>query len=106
MTWQPASVDRKPGHIRVGWNSVVPDTGRMYLGHVSSSVHRAVVKNCVARDFFYVPPVVYYVNGRREVYETDIPFGSDGVYFDPVGRFADNTPVLFRKLHKLEWLFG
>ena len=44
-----------------------------------------------------------------EVYETSIRFpitAEDWVYFDPDGRFADNTPVLFRKLHKLEWLFG
>ena len=109
MTWQPGSVDRKPGHVRVGVSSIAAGSKRVYLGHVASSIHHAVVKGCVLRDFFYVPPVVYYVNGRREVYETDIRFpitAEDWVYFDPDGRFADNTPVLFRKLHKLEWLFG
>jgi hypothetical protein len=105
MTWKPASVEKKPGHVRVSGNNIEYQTGRVFLKHVSNSIHDSEKR--VKGGFFLVGGVIYYVNHAREVYETNIryPFDKYTTFFDPVGRGADNTPVLFRKLHKLEWLF-
>jgi len=106
MTWKPASVEKKPGHVLVGWRNIEHYTGRVFLDHISHSVHDSKVRT---RDgFFLVDGTIYYVDYAREVYETNIryPFDEYTTFFDPVGRGADNTPVLFRKLHKLEWLFS
>ena len=97
-----------PGHVLVGWESVSISSGRLYIRHTYSTIHHAVTVIGLSEDFFLVDrdPFVYYVNKRIEVYQTNIPFRHD-TFFTPVGRQRDdNTPVLFRKLHKLEWLFS
>lgn len=50
---------------------------------------------------------VRYMNGRGEVYETNISDPAR-VLFLPDGQQRGNytwVPVMFRKLHKVEWLF-
>jgi hypothetical protein len=103
--WLPASVKKTPGHVKVGWNSIVIFSGRMYIKYTYSTIPHAVTTIGIRKDFFKVDPFVYYVNGRGEVYLTNIQF-PHVTYFHPIGVKDDNTPVLFRKLHKLEWLFG
>lgn len=107
MIWQPASVKRMPGHVLVGWESVAISSGRLYIRHAYPTIHHAVTVVGLLKDFFLVDPSIYYVNGRKEVYQTNIPINRHVTFFTPVGwQRDDNTPVLFRKLHKLEWLFS
>jgi hypothetical protein len=108
--WLPASTKKMTGHVRVWGEGIAIYTGRLYIRHRYPNIPHAVTTIGLSKDFFCVHQVVYYVNGRAEVYQTNIqipyPSKSKVTYFDPVGRMADNTPVLFRKLHKLEWLFA
>lgn len=112
MTWQPGSLDKKPGHVLV---NPVHDLYPMGGG-------RFGVIPVWLRGIYEYPrvPTPYrfhkfngsfcYVNGRREVYETNI-VDLPRVIFNPLGREWNLEtlawdPVLFRKLHKLEWLFS
>lgn len=114
MTWLPASVEKKHGHVLV---NPVHDLYQMGMGGGRYGVKPVSILNSYEH-----PPVptpyrfhtfngsVCYVNGRREVYETNI-VDLSRVIFEPLGREWNPTtriwdPVLFRKLHKLEWLFG
>lgn len=50
---------------------------------------------------------VRYMNGRKEIYETNIT-DPIRVFFVPDGQQRSGfkwEPVLFRKMHKVEWLF-
>lgn len=58
-------------------------------------------------QFYGYRSQIRYMNGRGEVYETNIT-DPGGVLFLPVGQKHSGSgwePVLFRKLHKIEWLF-
>lgn len=105
MTWQPGSVNRKPGHILIrGTGLKQPIRPSKWL-----SVSTAM-KFKLLCGFLTVNNTCYYINGRSQVYETDIIRGW-GVYFRPVVWQYDPArlmprQVLFRKMHKLEWLFS
>ena len=51
---------------------------------------------------------IYYVNGRKQVYETDI-VNTVNVLFSPVGyQMLDDQcwyPIQFRLMSKVEWVF-
>jgi len=51
---------------------------------------------------------IYYVNGRKQVYETDI-VNPANVLFNPVGyQMLENLcwyPIQFKLLEKVEWVF-
>jgi hypothetical protein len=112
MTWKPASVKKMPGHIFVRRSSqlywkisqvsvlkldpfVTSFLRTNQLSHLTPTPYR----------FSNVREKLLYVNGRREVYEVNLSCGwLEDVAFDPVMKYC-GVPVLFRKLHKLEWLF-
>ena len=115
MTTKPASVTKRHGHLHLGRYSLrryhfgTFGTSRYHLtptlyesNSVSKYVLRMGFKGCMT--FFCTPESVYYVDGNRSVWETDIVNIGD-VVFSPVCREKGRT-VNFRKLHKLEWLFG
>ncbi len=63
--------------------------------------------NPTPSQFYKHKDQIRYINGRSEVYETNIVDPAK-VLFLPDGRQRGNhvwEPVLFRKLHKVEWLF-
>jgi hypothetical protein len=105
--WLPASVERKHGHVLV--NSVCD----LYRERFScyrfrpTSVEYLITQGLpVPYHFHNTNGSIRYVNGRNEVYETNI-VNPATVRFTLEGRQWNFSwePVLFRKLHKLEWLF-
>lgn len=110
-TPKPASVTKRCGHLYVGRYSLrtIFGTSHYYFvpelresNSVSEYVLRMGFMSCMT--FFCTPWGVYYVDGNRNVWETDIVNIGD-VIFNPVCEEKGRT-VNFRKLHKLEWLFG
>lgn len=110
--WRPASVKTMPGHVLVGRKNIEKYSGRVYLSLSHPElpcIHDAVIAgNSMSGEFILVNSVVYYIDGGNGVYETNIlyPLNVHFSYFRPIGVRDDNTPVLFRRLHKLEWLFA
>jgi hypothetical protein len=113
MTWQPASAQKMPGHILIHHS---PDlySGSLYRPDIEKFRPTASLRlrNPTPHliptpyHFFNVQEKLLYVNGRSEVYEANMGCGwTELVVFDPVMKYH-GLPVLFRKLHKLEWLFG
>lgn len=110
-TLKPASVTKRRGHLYVGRYSLrtIFGTSHYYFvpairesNSVSEYVLRMGFKSCMT--FFCTKENVYYVDGNRNVWETDIVDIGD-VVFSPVCTEKSRV-VNFRKLHKLEWLFG
>ena len=119
MTWQPASVDRKPGSVTRRQGHLRVETCRSLETYWATKniyrlkdmpYHNTVSEYVVGRwprvwwTFFCSGPHFYYVDGNSGVWETDIVHIGN-VVFDPVCREKDRV-INFRKLHKLEWLFG
>jgi hypothetical protein len=120
MTWKPASAQKMPGHILIhhstpdlystlGEGSSVsfyrPNIWK--FGPVAAVRLRNPTPHLIPAPyrFFNVREKLLYVNGRSEVYEVNISCGwLELAVFDPVMKYC-GVPVLFRKLHKLEWLF-
>lgn len=101
------SVKPGPGQIRV---STVNLVGLRSLGKSPSwRINRIRIKNEVEPyHFVSVAGKILYVNGRHQVYETDIA-NSINVIFNPVayqmmGNFSWQ-PIEFTPLEKIEWVF-
>jgi len=99
-TTKPASVTKRHGHLHLGRYSLRPT---LYESNsVSEYVLRMEFRSRMT--FFCTPEGVYYVDGNRNVWKTDIANIGD-VVFSPVC-MEKSRIVNFRKLHKLERLFG
>lgn len=112
MTWLPVSVEKKHGHVLVNPVHDLYQMGGGRYGVIPVSLWGVYEYPRVPTPYRFhtFNGSVCYVNGRREVHETNI-VDLCRVIFDPLGReWNPETlawgPVLFRKLHKLEWLFG
>lgn len=113
MTWLPVSVEKKHGHVLVNpVHDLYTDytNGRYRIKPVSLLRILEYPRIPTPYRFHTLNGSVCYVNGRRDVYETNI-VDLSRVVFDPLGRESNPEtfiwgPVLFRKLHKLEWLFS
>ena len=110
-TTKPASVTKRHCHLHLGRYSLrgTFGTSRYHLtptlyesNSVSEYVLRMGFNGCMT--FFCTPESVYYVDGNRSVWETDIVNIGD-VVFSPVC-MEKGRIVKIHKLHKLEWLFG
>lgn len=111
MTWFPATVEKKHGHVLVNpVHDLYPIYGGIYgVRPVSILNSYEWPRVPTPYRFHTFNGSVCYVNGRREVYETNI-VDLSRVIFEPLSREWNPEalawgPVLFRKLHKLEWLF-
>ena len=116
MTWRPASAQKMPGHVLIHrspdvyciFNLGKHDIIGKFRPTACLNLYGSVLPNLVPVPyrFFNVREKLLYVNGRSEVYEVALSCGwLCDVVFDPVMKYC-GVPVLFRKLHKLEWLFG
>jgi hypothetical protein len=112
MTWKPASAQKMPGHILIHHsNDLYWSLGEQHdVGRFKPAVSvrlRNPSPHLIPDPyrFFNVQEKLLYVNGRSEVYEVNISCGwLEMAVFDPVMKYH-GVPVLFKKLHKLEWLF-
>lgn len=108
MTTKPASVTKRHGHLHISVTySLVRLYGNTHYRFLDLPCHDTVLEYLgpeARYTFFFCPDSFYYVDGNYDVWKTDIVYMSD-VVFDPVCREKGRT-VNFRKLHKLEWLFG
>ena len=105
MTTYLGSVKKMPGHILV-------KTGGLMLSSLDHNIW-ILASSLIVRDSYPIPSrfwchknTIYYMNGRGQVYETDI--GENIVIFDPVCRQKiDHTypEVNFRLMEKVEWIF-
>jgi hypothetical protein len=120
MTWQPGSIGSLRGHVQlcakyigVARGTGIPRLQYTQLMRLTSpcpyTLGELVGENL--HGFHNVSGTVYYI-GKSAVFETDMDSLSVlPVFFDPVAlqSRADGSgsrPILFHKLHKLEWLFG
>ena len=104
------SVKRMPDHIRVSTANLWPHPINEW-DHKSWRLSRTMIGvglQPIPYRFMSHGGKVYYVNGRKQVYETDI-VSVVNVLFNPVGyqMLADLCwyPVQFRLLSKVEWVF-
>ncbi len=113
MIWLPTSVEKKHGHVLVSVISLYSDytVGEYKMRTILpwDIYSGGGTRVPVPYHFFRFNESVFYVNGRREVYETNI-VDQGQVVFNPYGRewvteARTWRTVLFRKLHKIEWLF-
>jgi hypothetical protein len=105
--WRPVSVTRAPGHTRVRVSPCLePCEGGIYRFRTFIATHMETLSP--APGLFYGHGgQIRYMNGRGEVYETNI-VDPIRVLFVPDGQQHVSRswePVMFRKLHKVEWLF-
>ena len=121
MTWRPASAQKMPGHVLIhrspdlywslgenSYDSLYRTEIKKFRPTASLNLRISVLPHLVPVPyrFFNVREKLLYVNGRSEVYEVALSCGwLCDVVFDPVMKYCE-VPVLFQKLHKLEWLFG
>jgi hypothetical protein len=111
MTTTLGSVDRKPGHIKVSTANLWPHPISNW-DHLSWRLARPMIEvGClypVPYRFCIYGGKIYYVNGRKQIYETDI-VSVVNVLFNPVGyQMLDDLswhPIQFRLLEKVEWVF-
>lgn len=116
MTTYHGSIKRMPGHIKVSTRNLERDGLKdrivWKLGVFS------VVENTKPIPYLFIlrRDKIYYVNGRKQVFETDIKrvHGQDLLcqyaIFDPAGRqwSYENMvwrPIQFRPITNLEWVF-
>jgi hypothetical protein len=107
MTVCHGSIEAMPGHIRVSTLSLAKSGGEFQL------LNRSVINSSQPIPYRFISHKgkIYYVNGSRKIYETNI----DGdwivnVVFDPVCSqlsYDDLTwrPIQFRPITYLEWVF-
>jgi hypothetical protein len=103
------SVDRRPGHTRVSTDTLWPHP--VQLDQKSWRLSRSMIEvglQPIPYRFMSHKGKVYYVNGRKQVYETDI-VNTVNVLFNPVGyQMLDDLcwhPIQFRLMEKVEWVF-
>ena len=110
MTTKPASVTKRHGHLHINktYSLVRSYSNKHYRFRdipCRDTVSEYVLRGYrSAMTFFFCSDSFYYMDGNYNVWKTDIDNMSD-VVFNPVCVEKDRT-VNFRKLHKLEWLFG
>jgi hypothetical protein len=103
-------VTRRPGHLLVRSPAFLqhrPFTNTTEFKK-SRKPYNLPPEGPLAYLFYHLSGKILYVNGRVEVYETNIA-DLQQVVFIPWGVEWDGQMwrlVLFRKLHKLEWVFG
>jgi hypothetical protein len=110
MTITLGSVKRMPGHIKVSTASLWPHPISEW-DHKSWRLSRPMVGVGLHPHpyrFMSHKGKIYYVNGRKQVYETNI-VNTVNVLFNPVGyQMLDDLgwyPIQFRLLEKVEWVF-
>lgn len=116
MTVYLGSVKKMPGHIKVSTRNLER------AGSGGSIVWKlgvfSVVENTKPIPYLFIlhKDKIYYVNGRKQVFETNIKrvHGQDllsqYVIFDPAGIQWSNEhlvwrPIQFRPISKVEWVF-
>jgi hypothetical protein len=106
----PGSVNRRPGHIRVSTATLWPHPVVSQLT-ISWRLYDLMIEvglQPIPYRFMSHGGKVYYVNGRKQVYETDI-VNPVNVLFNPVGyQLLDGLcwhPIQFRLMEKVEWVF-
>jgi len=104
------SVDRRPGYILVSKANLWPypvsqldqKSWRLFDPRIEVGLHP------IPYRFHSHRGKIYYVNGRKQVYETDI-VNMVNVLFNPVGyQMRDDLywyPIQFRLMEKVEWVF-
>jgi hypothetical protein len=109
MTTYLGSVEKMPGHILVS-------KSHLYMRLIKDCVTWwCVAQSSIETGLQPIPyrfhsheGKIYYVNGRKQVYETDI-VNLVYVVFNPVGYqiLADLRwhPIQFRLMEKVEWVF-
>jgi hypothetical protein len=110
MTTTLGSVGRRPGHIRIStanlWPHPISDWDNKSWRLARPLIWEGLQP--VPYRFVSHKGKIYYVNGRKQVYETDI-VNTVNVLFNPVGyqMLSDLCwyPVQFRLLEKVEWVF-
>ena len=103
MTIYCGSVKKMPGHIKVSTESLVKFNEGFKL--LSSDV--LYETQPIPYRFISHGGKIYYVNGRKQIYETDVK-KYNGVVFVPVANqfsCASWKPVQFRPITYLEWVF-
>ena len=109
MTTYLGSVKKMPGHILVSKSYLV--IGSIQERNISWRAERIFIETGlqpIPYRFHSHGGKIYYVNGRKQVYETDI-VNLVNVMFSPVGyqMLADLRwhPIQFRLMEKVEWIF-
>ena len=110
MTTYLGSVKKMPGHILVSKSCFFTGSFKK-CGDMSWYVARQMIEvglHPIPYRFHSHRGKIYYVNGRKQVYETDI-VNTMNVLFNPVGHqmLADQCwhPIQFRLMEKVEWIF-
>jgi hypothetical protein len=109
MTTYLGSIKAMPGHIQVSTDSLRPYP--IQVDQKSWRLPRGTIEvglQPIPYRFMSHGGKVYYVNGRKQVYETDI-VNMVSVMFNPVGyQMRDDLcwhPIQFRLMEKVEWVF-
>ena len=109
--WLPVSVEKKHGYVFVNpARALYKSSNSGYRLTLESQTNLKYQGSPSPYHFHRFNGSVRYVNGRNVVYQTNIVH-PEMISFFPEGReWMDETlsfeTILFRKLHKLEWLFA
>ncbi|NDC88989.1 MAG: hypothetical protein EB075_09330 [Bacteroidetes bacterium] len=97
-----------PGHILVSTESLFRRAPLIKESWGLDDLRIKVGLQPIPYQFLYHGGKIYYVNGRKQIYETDI-VKTVKVLFDPVGyQLLDDMswhPIQFRLMEKVEWIF-
>ena len=106
MTIHHGSIKAMPGHIKVSTLSLAnSERGEFRL------LYRSVIDSSQPIPYRFISHKgkIYYVNGGRKIYETDIDGNWFQVIFNPVGKQMSYDlvwrPVQFRPITYLELIF-
>lgn len=106
MTIYNGSIEAMPGHIKVSTLSLAnSERGEFQL------LHRSVIDSSQPIPYRFISHKgkIYYVNGGRKIYETNIDGDWIVVVFNPVGKQLSHDlawkPIQFRPVTNLEWVF-
>jgi hypothetical protein len=110
MTTYLGSIKRTPGHILVSTANLIGRlmSDNVYVWTLEKTKIKDPFLDLVPYDFTAYEGKIYYTNGRKQVYETDISDISS-VLFNPVGIRWSRTRgwerINFTLISKVEWVF-
>ena len=105
----PGSIKRTPGHILVSTaNLIRVRSDNVHCWTIEENKIKNTFLELVPYDFTAYGGKIYYTNGRKQVYETDIS-SIHSVLFNPVGlRFSIDrgwVRINFTLISEVEWVF-